>query len=268
MLVISGNPFDSAQLSGEYAQDSVERQVLTTMSNSSDRYKFATTNQLRFELDLRREIVNSALDLSDSRFGFATFHDSECNEDYWKRSANGGFKLKSGVIPSEGLEDIYLNGGKYASECATAMVIVFYKAVLNVFGAAQFNRLFPSIYLMNWHSIDPILREIGSPRETGDIMLGDRGYFRNPEVDPKTPEWQGENVIILPESLYYGHGIGVMGGDRIIRALNANRKKNATQSAYLMDAVSRPNYKRIAELFNNAAPRTASLQWRAFPAPL
>jgi protein-glutamine gamma-glutamyltransferase len=268
MILISGNPPDMEALKSEYPENSVEIQLLKALSESNVQVRYDSIKQLKFELQLRKETVKAANQLHESGLRFAVFHKSKCNEDYWTRTENGGFSLNYGAEAGQAINDIFENGSLYATECATAMVIVIYKALLNVFGADLFNSVFQTVYLMNWHSLDPVIREIGAPREAGDILIGDRAYFKNPDVNPKTPEWQGENVIVLPDELYYGHGIGIMNANRIIRALNQNRKSGASRSAYLMQSVSRPNYKRLAEVFYGSAPVTASLQWRAFPASL
>ncbi len=265
MIRISGRPFDTSTLMGEFPRDSIERKVLDTMSASDGRYQYDSVEQLKFELELRREIVKAARELNGSKMSFAVFHKSRCNKKYWERTNNGGFRLKKDARPSDGIRDIFINGSQYATECATAMVIVYYKALLNIFGDELFNRLFPDIYLMNWQIIDPLLKEIGTPRAVSDILLGDRGYFANPDVNPETPELQGENVIVLPDGLYYGHGMGIRTAEAIIRILNANRKKNAVKSAYFMDSAGRPNFKKLADIYYSFSPRKPLLDWQTFP---
>lgn len=265
MIIMSNHPFDISAIIDEYPQNSVERQLLEKMSQSLREFRYDTVNQLKFELRLRKEIVNASEELFRSKMSFTVFHKSRCNEEYWDRTENGGFRLKPGAIPSEAINDIFMNGYKYATECATAIIIVCYKALLNIFGEEPFNKLFPKIYLMNWHSIDPLLKEVGIPRKVEDILIGDRGYFANPDVDPKTPEWQGENVIVLPDGMYYGHGVGIGTAEKMIYALNVNRRKDATRSAHFLDSVSRPNFKKLADIYQSAVPQTTSLVWRAFP---
>lgn len=269
MITIAGSPFQISQIIGEFPANSVERQLLEQMGNSAETYRYDTLEHLIFELSLRREIVEASRALARSGLRFAVFHKSECNPEYWDRTDNGGFRLKSGVKPSDAIRDIFRNGRRYATECATAMVIVYYGALLELLPEETFNRLFPSIYLMDWHELAPLLRDVGTPRRAADILLGDRCYFNNPDVDPKTPELQGENVIVLPGGLYYGHGIGIVTAEQVLRVLNANRKPDATQEAYFMEGLAaRPNFKRLAEASESIPARPAVLQWGPFPQPV
>lgn len=267
MIIVSGRPFDFSELAAEYAQGSIEAELLTKLSKSEENYRYNSLDQLKFELKLRKATADAASALNNGRFAFAVFHKSKCNEAYWNRMENGGFRLKPGESPSAAINDIFTNGGKYATECATAMIIVYYKALIIVFGTRVFDKLFTDIVLMNWHSLDPLIKEVGMPVKVDEKLIGDRAYIKNPDVDPKTPEWQGENVIVLPGGLYYGHGIGITNAERIIRALNSNRKPGAKVSAYMLDAVSRPDYKKLHEAYRRNMPEQPAETARAWRAP-
>jgi protein-glutamine gamma-glutamyltransferase len=270
MVVISGGTFDVSKLIEEYPPGGIERELLEIMSQSDGKYSCGSPGELKFELKFRRAVVDSAVRLNHSGMRFAVFNKSKCNEEYWDRMDNGGFRLKEGADPATAVNDIFNHGGRYATECATAMVIVFYRAALDIFGAETFNRLFPQVTLLNWHGMDPLLRGIGDPRSVDDILYGDRAYFANPDVDPKAPQWRGENVIVLPDGLYYGHGIGIAPAERVIAALNKKRRKDAEQSAYLRKDASRPNYRRLYMVSERYAAESvpAHLVWGAFPAPV
>ncbi len=269
MILISGAPVSISEIVRDDPASSVERQLLNQMSKSAEVYRYDTLKQLKFELALRREIVNAAAELNTSGMGFSVFYKSKCNPDYWDRADDGGFLLKSSVKPRDAIRDIFTNGQRYATECATAMVIVYYGALTKVFPEETFNTLFRSIYLMNWRKLDPLLSEIGTPKKVADILLGDRCYFINPEVNPKVPELQGENVIVLPNGLFYGHGIGITNADQIIKILNDNRREDATQSAYFIEnSAARPNFKRLAGVSSDSATPPTPLRWRPFPPPI
>ncbi len=248
MIIIGNTPADINELSGQYPANGIEAAILKIMNDSASNYTFSSKELLDFELKLRKEIVAASYELYKSGLDFAIFRKSRCNPKYWERTPQGGFLLKSDVKPSDAINDIFNNGSRYGTECATAMVMIYYKALLNLLGEEKFNRLFPKIHLMNWHYIDPNLREIGSMRKADDFLPGDRLYFANPDVDPATPEWQGENVIDLSNGLYYGHGVGVHRAEGIIRALNRNRARGADETAYLMDSAARPNFKNLYRL--------------------
>lgn len=207
---------------------------------------------MSFESSLRKNIVNAAIALDRSYLSFSTFRKSYCNENYWKRTRQGGFLLKKDVRSSAAINDIYENGRKYGTECATAMVIVFYKACLDSFGDRLFDTVFPEIYLMNWQNID---RNLGltTMDDITNPLPGDCRYFRNPQVSPLTPEWQGENVIDLGDGMYYGHGVGIKTGEQIIDALNSNRVMGANQSAYLLDSATRPDFEHLSHIKEESA---------------
>ncbi|MCX7614200.1 MAG: protein-glutamine gamma-glutamyltransferase [Clostridiales bacterium] len=247
MIHIDGKPAD-AELLKELSKDSLEKDIINILANSQKIYTYSI-NELKFELILRKEIIEAAHDLNRSGISFRVFRDSKCNREYWDRMDDGGFAVKSDVSPGEAISDIYKNGSRYGTECATAIVIIYYKALLEVFGKERFDQLFPNIYLMNWHLIDNKLKEVGLTHKETDYLPGDRRYFINPDVDPITPQWQGENVIDMNHGLYYGHGVGIRNAEAMIKILNTKRKKDAVESAYLLDSVGRPNFRNLADIY-------------------
>lgn len=126
---------------------------------------------LDFERKMRDSIVESAEALNNSGADFATFDESRCNPQFWTRTDIGGLQLNAGVAPSVGIKDIFQNGHLYAFECATAMVIVMYRATIEAIGEEAFNRYFKDLFLWDWnydenlrlvtnYNKDQMLREI------------------------------------------------------------------------------------------------------------
>ena len=247
MIRIDGKTIQPGEIT-EYPSGSGENAIISVMEESRAEYSYNTAGQLKFELLLRAETVAAAQELNRSGLNFAVFRDTTCNSVYWNRTPDGGFRLKDGVSPSKAIRDIFQNGSSYGTECATAMVIVFYGALLHLYGEKRFDELCPNIFLMNWKKVDKRLRGIDWMEKRADYFPGDRRYFMNPDVSPLTPQWQGENVIDLNGNQYYGHGVGILGANAVIHALNANRDEDAGESAYLMDAAGRPDYKSLSKL--------------------
>jgi len=245
MIIIRNDSFDISQMSNNYPENSIERQILDEMNQGFGRYEYDSLEELKFEIRMRRQIIENAIDLNESEFSFEDFSKSRCNEDFWIRMNIGGFELKEGINPSDAINDIFINGSRYATECATAVVIIYYKSLVDVFGEEKFNLLFPKIELVGWNIGETLLEKAAMPEMVEDIILGDRQYFYNPDVNPEEEEWQGENVIVMPNYMYYGHGIGIKTEEEIINELNMNRKENATQSAYLNDTAGRLNFRKL-----------------------
>jgi protein-glutamine gamma-glutamyltransferase len=221
-----------------------EQAILNALISSPVLYTYPNEQQLRFEIALRANIVQAAVDLAKSRARFAIFRFSRCNSEFWERDERGGFQLRPGIPPSEAIKDIFVNSERYAFECATAIVIVFYKAVLDTIDVSAFNRLFADLLLYDWHTD----RDLGIHTKKGEHFLpGDCLYFKNPEFDPTTPQWQGENTIYLGNGLFYGHGIGIHPKEVIIDALNRKRKPGATKSAYLLPQITQVNFTYLSQ---------------------
>ena len=73
--------------------------------------------------------------MNRSNVQFAVFATSRGNPHYWNMTSVGGFRLWPGVKPSDAIQDIYTNSSWYAFECATAMIVIYYHAVLNLIGS-------------------------------------------------------------------------------------------------------------------------------------
>lgn len=246
MISIQNRPITANELK-EFFSDAKDREIIDWMANSHKVYRYESLNELKFEILFRRKTIEASLDLLKSKAQFATFENSYCHDHFWQLSSKGAFLLKKDVTPAKGIEDIFINGNKYAFECATAIVIVFYKAALDSIGEKAFNYLFADLVLYDWHYD----KDLGvRTTVTTDFVPGDCVYFNNPDFNPETPQWRGVNAIHLGNNLYYGHGIGIRDAKGVIETLNRYRKRQAVESAYLKDQVTRPNYKYLSTYQN------------------
>ncbi|MFC7322567.1 protein-glutamine gamma-glutamyltransferase [Halobacillus campisalis] len=240
MNILSGTPF---QESGGWSKNSTEAEIYRLMNESSLPYSYRYPGELNFEMTLRNSIVESAKAMHQSAASFATFETTRVNSQYWNMTEFGGFRIKPGVRPSDAIRDIFTNGSYYGFECAGAMLIIYYDAVLRVLGERTFNQLFPDIFIYSWHADS----DLGiHPTRTMNFLTGDVVYFENPDFDPRTPHWRGENAVVLGGGLYFGHGIGIMTAEQMIQALNSTRRPGAFQSAYLSDLVVRPSFQYLS----------------------
>lgn len=206
-------------------------------------FSYRSLHHLRFEMETRAAIVAAAEMLSRSGMRFADFPFARCNERLWTLTNLGGFRIRDGVPPAAGIRDIFANGPMYATECATATVIAVYKGVLDSIRESDFNRVFAGVLLYNWH-LDNDLR---LTQRTGEAFPGDLQYFNNPDVNPETPQWRGENVVKIWENLYYGHPVGIVSGEAVIDGLNRVRRPFSFVSAYLTDMVLQPDYAYLSQ---------------------
>lgn len=250
MITVSGvqAPADTSSWSP------VASKIYERKKNSPVTYRYSSLQQLRFEFELRAAIVAAAKDLSSSGMRFSSFKRAKCNERVWRLTKEGGFRIRNDVTPAAGIRDIYENGRLYATECATATVIVVYKGILDCIRETDFNFLFSGLLLYDWH-VDQDLQLTKQPG-IEEAYPGDLLYFDNPDFSPETPQWRGENVVKLDDDLYYGHPFGILPERAIIAGLNRFRRAGSEKSAYLMDEIVQPGYSYLSQFASNA-PRVA-----------
>lgn len=257
MILIDNNAQSDLQLkSSKFTAE--ENEIIERLHRYQEEYTFSTIDHFHFYLHLRMATIKAARDLFASKAKFAVFQKAHCNERFWRLTHQGGFKLREGILPSDAIRDIFQNGPLYGFECATAIVIVFYKAVLDTINLEQFNRIYLGMYLRDWQTNDDLPIHT---RRGNDYLPGDCLYFNNPQFDPNKPQWRGENAIDLGNSIYYGHGIGIKKAEEIIEHLNKRRKPDATESAYLLSQVTRLDDNYLYQFANGAHQRSATPQF-------
>jgi protein-glutamine gamma-glutamyltransferase len=257
MIKILGGLIDSKSIMNQYPTDSIQAKILNILTSSKRTYDYSSAKQINFELNMRNSIVSTSKAFYESDVKFEVFKESICNAEYWERTEKGGFLLKENIKPSDAINDIFKNSSKYGTECSTAIIIIYYKALLDIYSEELFNTIFKSIHLLNWHYINPNL-EVRTYKIEEDYLPGDCRYFKNPDFSPEDEEWRGENAIDMGNGKYFGHGIGIETSDGIIKNLNENRKDNPTESAFLTDYVTKPNFKHLANIYNYLSSRALS----------
>ena len=263
MIHIAGNPINTDYVTSEYAPGSLEVKIINLMDSSRNIYDYHSVHSLKFELNMRINIISASQEMNKGQIGFRVFKKSICNEKFWTRTEEGGFLLKDNVNPYDGIEDIFKNSSLYGTECSTAIIIIYYRALQKIFPEDLFNEKFEKLHLMNWHYIDSDL-DINSFENVNEYLPGDCRYFANPDVNPKTPEWQGENAIDLGDGTYFGHGLGILTENQIIAALNKRRKPEATKSALLLNSTTLPNFKYLASLYHGFLSRMQVAFYKSF----
>ncbi|WP_345240906.1 protein-glutamine gamma-glutamyltransferase [Pontibacillus salipaludis] len=233
MLQVSGSPYPSAP---PVNTGPLEEEIIKGMQNSSEIYSYSSMNELLFDLNVRKNTIESAEEMSEGEATFRGFRSATCNPDYWYLTPAGGFLIKPNVLPSDAIQDIYKNSSLYAYECATACVIVFYHAVLKSIGAASFNNLFQNLYLYSWNT-DP---DLGTyTYYANDFLPGDVVYFNNPDYDRVNANYRGENAVAMGGGKFFGHGINIVTTEEMIEFLNSKRYEGSKRSAYLTSSVTR-----------------------------
>lgn len=237
MIQISGIPL---QKNENWQLGSIEKLIIQQMQNAPLNFSYYSIDELLFELKIRKNIIESAKEMNKSKAVFTSFAYARCNPRYWILTRAGGFLLRPDVLPSDAILDIFRNGPLYAFDCATAIPIIYYHAILNSIGSNLFNSLFRNLYLYSWHTDTDlgIITFYSNHFIPGDVM-----YINNPGYDRRTPQFRGINAVLLEDGRLFAHGFNIRSSEEMIQILNKKRYSGSYQSAYQTKLLTRPSFK-------------------------
>jgi protein-glutamine gamma-glutamyltransferase len=207
--------------------------ILNAIEQSKIKYEYNHLEELAFELKLRERIIINSRMLNSNAATFATFPNSSFNPYYWIKTMSG-YRLRETRRPSAAIRDVFENSYLYSFECVTAVVLIFYKSILDIIRPEYFDRLYSPMLIWG-HNFNDAMHMV--TYEGIDNIPGDVYYFSNPDYED--PIWMGENAVLLEKNQYFGHGIGIVTHSKMIEALNTLRRMNATRSAFQLNQTTR-----------------------------
>lgn len=245
MIKIEGKAYSLTDL---LVSDQIEKIIVEKLQQDPAVHSYTSVDELLFEINFRKNIILSARLMNSSYARFADFHEAQCNPYFWILTPMGGFLQRPDVRSSDAIEDIFIHSYYYAFECATAIIIIYYSALLRTIGRERFNYFFPQLFLYSWYT-DPKFDVLTEDVRT--FIPGDVVYFNNPDVHPLNLQWRGENAVLLEDNTYFGHGVSIQTAQNIIAMLNQERIPGSITSAYLMNLATRPSFKSLFSLIQS-----------------
>jgi hypothetical protein len=201
------------------------------------------------DIVFRQRVVKAAHALAAGGAQFSASHKADkVNKKLWTMGYGGKIQVRKFLPndqigkPSIALRDMFENGKDYGFECATAMMVIYHKAILDHLGDEKFDELFSEPRMLSffrWSVEDDDYTSVKKLVEDDKIIKqppkpGAHYYFSNPGASEENSAFGGENVLYLGDGLYYAHGIvGDSGSyivteDEIMATLSALRKPGST----------------------------------------
>lgn len=220
-------------------------QVLDHMIADKHKWKFAKAAALKWEVTFRVRLIQAARDLASKKHGFGKGAEAGAKVQSWQNfmvtTVNGtspGLKVKSKEKPSDAVAEIF--GGKpttrkyfFNFDCANAQTVAYYRALLVLLGAAEYDRLANN---------GNVFREIGFHIWAGqyenltdsDLIPGDGFSFDNPDAEDACA--LNENTMYLGRNpmgdrMFFAHPYGVKSESELKALLDALRKPGAKREA-------------------------------------
>jgi protein-glutamine gamma-glutamyltransferase len=170
------------------------------------------------DIAFRAHVVQASKDLAASGASFSPSHETDkVNKELWTLGYGGRMQVRKwlpdGEIgkPSTALRDIFQNGRQYGFECATAMMVIYHKAILDHVGDEAFDKMFSeprNLAFFRWDIEDTDFVDAKKlVHRPMPLQPGTHYYFENPDAAPENSAFRGENVLYLGDGQFYAHGI-------------------------------------------------------------
>ena len=199
------------------------------------------TTAQKLKMNTKLAAHSMASKTNSSNFGRAGLKDGKSSES-WESGGPGVLKTKEGVSSAAALLEFWRNMGDYKFECAAAVFLVRYMAILMTLqqiafaecpslGAADamkraraaFDALFPTLQIAANEST-----EIAQELVEGKPEAGDFGVVENPDPSRPGGNWDRENFILLEledgeitnNTKVFAHPFGITTIGKIKKALD------------------------------------------------
>lgn len=197
------------------------------------------------EIAFRARVVTAAKELAASGASFAGSADGDrVNQKLWTMGFGGRMQVRKFLAdgelgrPSAALRDIFDNGHQYGFECATAMMVIYHKAILDHVGDDAFDAMFTEprhLAFFRWSIEDDDFLDVKKlVHKPTPLMPGSHYYYTNPDASAENSAFGGENVLYLGDGQFYAHGIVGSSGTYLVTeqdimdTLSALRRPGAT----------------------------------------
>lgn len=207
-------------------------------------------------------VVSACLEMHQAHHEFAIAPRQKFSSEFWRRDGQlshfATFHLKPGAKASAAMNDVFLHPDAYRFECATALVLVYYRAIQKLIGDADFDRIMGDLKIGPWEfeaDLERFLLRSGRGDQPATearaeaLKFGEYTYTKNWAVS-----WwgwakgcQGQNQIRLDQDLYYAHSYELVGQGDIVARENGARVFGAQTSASMTDRQERLDPKLLAE---------------------
>ena len=126
-MIVIGRSIVHPYITNEYEPFAAEKQqILSIMAGNQEVYSFRTADELSFDLNLRVNIIISALELFKVDFSFVHFSNPFATP-VLEKNVSWRIRASSKHTTFYCHTGYFQNGKLYGTECATAMIIIFIK---------------------------------------------------------------------------------------------------------------------------------------------
>lgn len=249
----------------------IDAQDRFVRTGANGRQEVGGLGERRFnEITFRMNVIRAAKDLAASGAQFSGDQKSDkVNKTLWTLGYGGRMQVRKFVddrgnlgSPAKAIRDIFQNGRQYGFECATAMMVIFHKAILDTIGDAAFDAFFTEpryLTFFRWSEKDDDYLALERVEQKDDkLVAGSHYYYKNPDASDANSAFSGENVIYLGERngerLFYAHGVIGRDGNylvtegELLRSLSSLRRPGATQQPFRADFSYSLNAHKLAEM--------------------
>jgi tetratricopeptide (TPR) repeat protein len=198
-------------------------------------------------------VVHACYLMAKAKHEYATLEEMRVSSTYWTPTLQDGFvRVREGERASAAINDIFENPKQYRLGSNQATTIVYLKAMLDLLGPKDFDRVVPHLIMGPW-SLTAFVKETvevtgnahqnADPEFRAEIRAGDEAYFKNLSATAEARATRGaaQHAIYLGDGKWYAHPFGITTEKGIIDYLNLSSRPGAEGLARMTRARTRMN---------------------------